>query len=313
MGERKVLNKYYPPDFDPSRLPRRKKQTADAPTPLRFMLPISIRCTSCKSFMGRGLKFNATKHVASEKYLGIKIYRFSMKCIECGSKFWIRTNPKDASYDTEKGATKNYEPWKAKEEKEDVEKELKSGEGLDVMEKMELKVLDAKEEIEDLDLLEELKSRNERGARIRKEDLWKVVREKHGVVVDKSQVELDIERESRLAFENQSRNSVRKLDGVDNDENKSNERIANPFKESDNASNTGKRNLEGDRSVGRAKQRVRVTQLRVKKRNDNPSTGEEKIEIKDRQTAPKSLEHAPKPLTALGGLEDYASDTSSSV
>jgi hypothetical protein len=40
MGERKVLNKYIPPDFDPSKIPRsKKKDGAKTQSKIRMMLP----------------------------------------------------------------------------------------------------------------------------------------------------------------------------------------------------------------------------------------------------------------------------------
>jgi hypothetical protein len=78
MGERKVINKYYPPDFDPSKIPRRKRP-ADEQYKVRLMAPFSMRCSTCGEWIAKGKKFNARKEdAAGEKYLSIQIFRYPL-------------------------------------------------------------------------------------------------------------------------------------------------------------------------------------------------------------------------------------------
>lgn len=137
MGERKVLNKYFPPDFDPAKLPKGKRPK-DNTMKVRMMLPMSIRCSTCGHYMYKGTKFNTTKEdVAGETYLGIQIFRhadtaadrvfsghvltplhcmirFYLRCSTCAAEITMKTDPENTDYTMEHGASRNYEPWREK-------------------------------------------------------------------------------------------------------------------------------------------------------------------------------------------------------
>ena len=72
MSERKVLNKYFPPDFDPSKIPRRRLGK-ERQHKVRLMAPFSMQCNTCGDYIYKGKKFNARKErVDGENYLGIQ-------------------------------------------------------------------------------------------------------------------------------------------------------------------------------------------------------------------------------------------------
>ena len=72
MGERKVLNKYFPPDFDPSKLPKGKRPDHNS-MKVRMMLPMSVRCNTCGNFMYKGTKFNCKKQARHSNIFASKM------------------------------------------------------------------------------------------------------------------------------------------------------------------------------------------------------------------------------------------------
>jgi Saf4/Yju2 protein len=158
MSERKVLNKYYPPDFDPSKIPRCKLPKNRQYT-VRLMAPFNMRCVTCGEYIYKGKKFNARKEdVENDTYLGIRIYRFYIKCTRCLQEISFKTDPQNTDYEIEAGATRNFMALKlAEEQARREEQELRDEEANNPMKLLENRTEQSRNEIELLESLEELK------------------------------------------------------------------------------------------------------------------------------------------------------------
>lgn len=159
MGERKVLNKYYPADFDPSKLPK-KARPKNNQQKVRVMLPMTVCCDTCHEYIYKGKKFNSRKEtVEGEEYLGIKIYRFYIKCTKCSSELTFKTDPEHSDYNAELGCTRNFEPysWRSQEEAEKEKSKKKEEIESDAIAKLEQRTKQRKNEMEDIEKLDELR------------------------------------------------------------------------------------------------------------------------------------------------------------
>ena len=172
MGERKVLINYIPPDFDPSIIPKSKRDKNKL-VEVRTMLPFSMKCLTCGEYMYRGKKFNSRKEmVEGDTYLGIRKFRFYIKCSFCSNEIVFKTDPKNADYEMESGATRNFEMWRDNEAEESEESKLRlEEEKVDAMKALENRTLDSKVEMDVLDALDEIKAINQRHERVNTEAL----------------------------------------------------------------------------------------------------------------------------------------------
>jgi len=163
MSERKVLNKYIPPNFDPARIPKRTVPKPKQHT-VRLMTPFSMRCNTCGEYIYKGRKFNARKEtVEGEMYLSIKIFRFYIRCPVCAGEITFKTDPKNADYVAEHGAKRNFEPWRDElKEGEEAKNRRALEEMYNPMKALENKTYDSKREIDIMEGLDELRMVNAR-------------------------------------------------------------------------------------------------------------------------------------------------------
>jgi hypothetical protein len=180
MAERKVLNKYIPPDFDPAKLPRRKAaRNSESQQKVRTMLPMSVRCSTCGNYMAKGSKFNVRMElVKNEDYLGMKIFRFYYKCKNCAAEFCMKTDPKSADYIVEAGATRNFEASKAAgREIDELKRKQEEEEKGDAMKALENRTLNSKRELEMFNALDEMKTLRSRHQQVDLDTALRRIRE----------------------------------------------------------------------------------------------------------------------------------------
>lgn len=218
MSERKVLTKYYPPDFDPSKItrtPKHLRPTGPKTISVRLMAPFSMKCTSCGEYIYKGRKFNARKETTEEKYLNIQIYRFYIRCTRCSSEITFKTDPKNMDYTCERGAKRNFEVWRDPASKElqetddqrldrleREEAEAAEEEERNAMEELEAKMEENKREVQVADALDEIRVRNariERGGKGNKEE-QALAQTRQSATEAQRREEEELEEAARLAF-----------------------------------------------------------------------------------------------------------------
>ena len=191
MSERKVLNKYYPPDFDPSKIPRSKGGRNKTFT-IRLMAPCNMRCTTCGEYIYKGRKFNSRKEdVDDMNHLGLRIYRFYIKCTSCLSEISFRTDPANTDYVLEAGATRNFEALAKAEKLAELEEKAYQEElQTNPMKLLEERTEQSKNEMERMEALEELQELNKREARPNFDGMlsrYDTLREKEKVTEEKEE------------------------------------------------------------------------------------------------------------------------------
>lgn len=119
------FNKYYPPDWDPSKgglnkyrgthaLGDRARKLDKGILIVRFELPFNIWCETCNNHIGMGVRYNAEKKKIGN-YFSTPIFSFRCKCHLCDGWFEIQTDPKNTQYVVTSGARRKEEDWDPEE------------------------------------------------------------------------------------------------------------------------------------------------------------------------------------------------------
>lgn len=178
MSDGKVMEKYYPPDFDPESLKTHKdvlramtrdkqgsnKRKGPRMMEMRMMFPFTLECSNCKDFVYVGTKFNSkVERIRGEDYLGIALWRFYGRCPHCRNQVVMRTDPKNTDYILESGGSRTYDSNRdVKLAEEALEQaQVDEGEG-DAARALEIKSYSTTEELKTLEALDELRRINKR-------------------------------------------------------------------------------------------------------------------------------------------------------
>lgn len=278
---------------------------------VRLMAPFNMRCKTCGEYIYKGKKFNARKEdVEGEDYLGIRIYRFYIKCTRCLQEISFKTDPRNTDYEIEAGASRNFMALKlAEEQAQREEDEEREEEATNPMKLLEKRTQQSKHELEVLESLEELKDLNRRQQTIDYEEmLGQYDTKAERLKTEKEQEELD-EEYIQSVFKKKQNLTVVEEEIVDLEENYE---PPGKFFKIDNETPTGSmKNLVPDNKKG-VSSKAKLSTL-VKRKVDLVKTGEKKGEVKtdEKKEEVKTVETpTPSGLSLLGAYSDSEEDSS---
>ncbi len=264
MGERKVLNKYYPPDFDPRKLPKLKLEK-NFQCVIRTMAPFTMRCLTCGNYIYRGKKFNARKEtVEEENYLGIKIHRFYIRCPVCLTEIIFKTDPKNTDYAIETGAFRTLQAEHlAKMEEERLQQEKEENEANNPMVALENRTKESRREMDVIDALEDIRDWNARKATVKFDELME-----HHLEFEKEELEKQ-EREDEELVSKIFTSGTETLKRLEEDDEPPPAKMTK-IEESSSLASSSASNT-GTNSNKNSKSKSKLTGL-VKKKQSNPNT-----------------------------------------
>ncbi|KAJ3311626.1 hypothetical protein HDV04_003890 [Boothiomyces sp. JEL0838] len=211
MAERKVLNKYIPPSYNPN---VQLRSGGSRRAKVRLMAPFSMQCNTCGEYIYKGKKFNAKKEKAlGEDYLGIIIYRFKIACPCCAAEITFKTDPKNTDYVAERGALRNFEPWRDETRShQEVKADKLKEEEDNPMKALENRTIESKREMDILDALDEIRTKN---AKIDRADVDEALNRIHEKETPEEIEEKDFDKEdeelARQVFHDLDGEKVRRL------------------------------------------------------------------------------------------------------
>jgi len=219
--ERKALNKYYPPDFDPRKIPK-VKGPRNRQYVIRVMAPFNMQCNTCGTYVYKGKKFNARREtVEDEDYMGLFIFRFYIRCPGCLAEITFKTDLKNCDYAAEHGSKRLFEADKALREMEKEKEQQEEEDKQNAMKQLEKRTKMSRFEMEAIERLEEIREIKHREGKIDYESAIAEVTKKQRDDLERQERE-DDEYVKRL-FAKDGNKGIKRLHDDDDDDSSSEE------------------------------------------------------------------------------------------
>uniref|UniRef100_A0A914YPJ7 Splicing factor YJU2 n=1 Tax=Panagrolaimus superbus TaxID=310955 RepID=A0A914YPJ7_9BILA len=193
--ERKVFQKYYPPDYDPSKLPK-AKGVKNRQFVQRVMAPYNMQCNTCHEYIYKGKKFNMRRETAEgENYLGLRLFRFYFRCPNCLAEISFKTDLENCDYQQEHGATRLFDAFKHYQEQAKKDEAEEEAEKADAMKMLEKRTKMSKKEMQAVGELEEIQELNRRNEGIDARDFVLDDKQKALFIAEKQRIEAEKDEE----------------------------------------------------------------------------------------------------------------------